>query len=123
VASPYKEKPLWLRPFAALRCALAGLRTTTRHEVAFQMELVAVAILAPLAFYVSDGAVERALLVGSLLLVLIVEVVNSAIEATLDRISLETDPLIGGAKDVASAAVLLSLVNAAMVWGLVLLSG
>jgi diacylglycerol kinase (ATP) len=122
VASPYKEKPLWLRPFAALRCAFAGLRATARQEVAFQLELAAVAILAPLAFHVTDRAVERALLVGSLLLVLVVEVVNSAIEATLDRISLEADPLIGRAKDVASAAVFLSLVNAAAIW-LLLLSG
>jgi len=66
---------------------------------------------------------ERALLIGSLLLVLIVELVNSALEATLDRISLEDHPLIGRAKDIGSAAVCLALVNAAVVWLLILLAG
>jgi diacylglycerol kinase (ATP) len=120
MTSPYKAKPLWLRPFAATRCAMAGLNATLRQEVAFQMELVAVVLLVPLALYATDRALERALLVGSLLLVLIVEVLNSALEATLDRITLEADPLIGRAKDIASAAVFLSLVNAAVIWLLVL---
>jgi diacylglycerol kinase (ATP) len=64
--------------------------------------------------------VERALLVGSLLLVLIVELLNSALEATLDRVSLEDHPLIGRAKDIASAAVGLSLVNVVVIWGFIL---
>jgi diacylglycerol kinase (ATP) len=120
MTSPYKAKPLWLRPYAATRCALAGLGATARSEVAFRLELAAVAVLAPVALYATDKALERALLIGSLLLVLIIEVVNSALEATLDRISLQADPLIGRAKDVASGAVFLSLVNAAAVWLLVL---
>jgi diacylglycerol kinase (ATP) len=90
--------------------------------VAFRLELAAVVALVPVALYATDKGLERAVLVGSLLLVLIIEVVNSALEATLDRISLQADPLIGRAKDVASGAVFLSLVNAAAVWLLVLAS-
>jgi diacylglycerol kinase (ATP) len=82
--------------------------------------VVAFALLVPFAFFIGKTAVERALLVGSLLLVLIVELLNSALEATLDRISLEHHPLIGRAKDIASAAVGLSLVNAGVIWLLIL---
>jgi diacylglycerol kinase (ATP) len=120
VESRYKSKPLLARPFIALRCALAGLAAAWRHEVPFRLEILAIAVLAPLAFFLGETAVERALLVGSLLLVLIVELVNSALEATLDRISLEDHPLIGRAKDIGSAAVCVALVNAALVWLLVL---
>ena len=115
-ASRYKSKPLLLRPFIALRVAVQGLAAAWRHEIPFRMELVAFAILSPVSFWVGKTAVERALLIGSLLLVLIVELLNSALEATLDRVSLEHHPLIGRAKDIASAAVGLSLVNAAAVW-------
>ena len=114
--SPYKSKPLLARPFIALRCAFAGLAAAWRHEVPFRLEILAVAVLVPLAFVVGDTGVERALLIGSLLLVLIVELGNSALEAALDRISLETHPLTGRAKDIASAAVFLALVNAAVIW-------
>jgi len=120
--SRYKSKPLLLRPFIALRVALQGLAAAWRHEVPFRMEVVAFALLLPVAFFVGSTAVERALLVGSLLLVLIVELLNSALEATLDRVSLEHHPLIGRAKDIASAAVGLSLVNAGVIW-LLLLAG
>jgi diacylglycerol kinase (ATP) len=119
-ASRYKSKPLLLRPFIALRVALQGLAAAWRHEIPFRMEVVALAVFFPLSFYVGKTPVERALLVGSLLLVLIVELLNSALEATLDRVSLEHHPLIGRAKDIASAAVGLSLVNAVMIWGLIL---
>ena len=120
-ASRYKSKPLLLRPFIALRVALQGLAAAWRHEVPFRMEVVAFAVFFPLSFVVGKTPVERALLVGSLLLVLIVELLNSALEATLDRVSLEDHPLIGRAKDIASAAVGLSLVNAVVIWGFVLL--
>ena len=83
------------------------------------MEVVAFALLFPFAFFIGRTAVERVLLVGSLLLVLIVELLNSALEATLDRVSLEHHPLIGRAKDIASAAVGLSLFNAGVVWLLI----
>ena len=114
--SRYKSKPLLARPFIALRVALRGLAAAWRHEVPFRMEVVAFAFLFPLSFIAGKTAVERALLVGSLLLVLIVELLNSALEATLDRVSLEHHPLIGRAKDIASAAVGLTLVNAAAIW-------
>jgi diacylglycerol kinase (ATP) len=120
-ASRYKSKPLLLRPFIALRIALQGLGAAWRHEVPFRMEVVAFAVFFPLSFFVGKTPVERALLVGSLLLVLIVELLNSALEATLDRVSLEDHPLIGRAKDIASAAVGLSLVNAGVAWLFILL--
>jgi diacylglycerol kinase (ATP) len=122
VHSPYKTKPLVARPFIALRCALAGLAAAWRHEVPFRLEVIAFLILAPVAMILGEGGVERALLVGSLLLVLIVELVNSALEAALDRISLETHPLTGRAKDIGSAAVFLALLNAAVLWLLILLT-
>jgi diacylglycerol kinase (ATP) len=117
----YKSKPLALRPFIALRVAVDGLAAAWRHEVPFRMELLAFAVLLPISFYVGQTAVERALLVGSLLLVLIVELVNSALEATLDRVSLEDHSLTKRAKDIASAAVGLALLNAAVIWLLILL--
>jgi len=119
--SRYKSKPLLARPFIALGVALQGLAAAWRHEIPFRMEVVAFAFFLPLSFFVGRTAVERALLVGSLLLVLIVELLNSALEATLDRVSLEHHPLIGRAKDIASAAVGLTLVNAAAIWLFILL--
>lgn len=119
--SRYKSKPLLLRPFIALRVALQGLAAAWRHEIPFRMEVVAAALLFPFAFLIGTTAVERALLIGSLLLVLIVELLNSALEATLDRVSLEDHPLIGRAKDIASAAVGLSILNAGAIWLFVLL--
>jgi diacylglycerol kinase (ATP) len=119
--SRYKSKPLLLRPFIALRVALDGFAAAWRHEVPFRMELAACAVLLPASFFIGRSAVERALLIGSLLLILIVELVNSAFEATLDRVSLQDDPLIKRAKDIASAAVGLTLVNAAVMWLFMLL--
>jgi diacylglycerol kinase (ATP) len=119
--SPYKAKPLLLRPFIALRVALDGVSAAWRHEVPFRMEVVGCAVLLPASFYVGDTAVERALLIGSLLLVLIVELVNSALEATLDRVSLDDHPLIKRAKDISSAAVGVALLNAGVIWLLIVL--
>jgi len=120
-ASRYKSKPLLLRPFIALRVALEGLAAAWRHEVPFRLEILACLIFVPLAFWVGKTAVERSLLIGSLILVLVVELLNSALEATLDRVSLDDHPLIKRAKDISSAAVGLSLVNAAAVWLFILL--
>jgi diacylglycerol kinase (ATP) len=114
--SRYKSKPLALRPFIALRVALEGLAAAWRHEIPFRLEVFAFAVFFPLSFFVGKTAVERALLVGSLLLVLIVELLNSALEATLDRVSLDDHPLIKRAKDISSAAVGLTLVNAGVIW-------
>jgi diacylglycerol kinase (ATP) len=82
--------------------------------------LVVVAVLAPLGWMLGANGAQRALLIGSLVLVLIVELINSAIEATVDRISLERHDLAKRAKDLGSAAVMLSIATAALVWGLVL---
>jgi diacylglycerol kinase (ATP) len=119
--SPHKGKPLYARPVFATRIAVEGLAAAWRHEVAFRLEVIACVFLVPFSFFLGKTAVERALLIGSLLLVLIVELVNSALEATLDRISLEEHALVKRAKDVSSAAVGLALVNAAAIWLLIFL--
>ena len=106
----------WLRLRQAVRYSMRGLRSAFRHEAAFRQEVVAVVILAPVAVFFPFSSVERVLLIGSLLLVLIVELLNSGIEAAIDRISAEDHPLSGHAKDVGSAAVMLSLVLAALTW-------
>ena len=105
----------------ATRNSLAGLWAALRHEASFRSELAAAALLVPLALWLGPGPLERALLVGSVLLVLVVELLNSALEATVDRISLERHPLAKRAKDTGSAAVMVSLILAAAVWVLVLL--
>lgn len=118
--SPFKSKPLLARPFIALRLSWEGMAAAWRHEVPFRMEVLACLVLVPLAFWVGETSVERALLIGSLLLVLVVELVNSALEATLDRISLDEHALIKRAKDIGSAAVAVALVNAAVMWAFLL---
>ena len=104
----------------ATRYSIAGLAEAARHEAAFRQELLLAAVLVPLGLYLGKTAVERALLVGSVLLVLVVELLNSAVEAAVDRISLEEHPLAKRAKDLGSAAVMLSLVTLGVVWLLVL---
>jgi diacylglycerol kinase (ATP) len=101
---------------------LAGLAAAARHEDAFRQELILVVLLTPLALWLGHTGVERALLIGSLIVVLIVELLNSAIEATVDRISFENHRLAKRAKDIGSAAVMLSLVNAGLVWLLIIFS-
>jgi diacylglycerol kinase (ATP) len=108
-------------PVRATRIALAGLAAAAREELSFRIELAALALAIPLGLYLGRNGVERALLVASVLLVPLVELLNSALEATVDRISLERHPLAKRAKDVAAAAVLISIVNACAVWALVLL--
>jgi diacylglycerol kinase (ATP) len=102
--------------------SVAGLKATFVHEAAFRQELLLCAILVPLAFYFGRTGVEKALLLGSLLLILIVELLNSAVEAVVDRIGAEEHDLAGRAKDMGSAAVFLSLVNAGVIWLLVILT-
>jgi diacylglycerol kinase (ATP) len=97
-----------------------GLLAAVRAEQSFQQELVVLAVLTPVALWLERGGVERALLLGSLLLILIVELLNSGLEAVVDRIGRERHPLAGRAKDLGSAAVFLSLVNAGLIWLLVL---
>ena len=106
----------------ATHYSLAGLAAAVRHEDAFRQELILVVLLTPLALWLGDTGVERAQLIGSLILVLVVELLNSAVEATVDRISFENHRLAKRAKDIGSAAVMLSLVNAGVVWLLIILS-
>jgi len=100
--------------------SVAGLKAAFKHEAAFRQELALLLMLVPLALWLGDNGVERALLIGSLLLVLIVELVNSAIEAVVDRFGGELHALSGRAKDIASAAVFIALINVFVVWLLVM---
>ncbi|OGA19039.1 MAG: diacylglycerol kinase [Betaproteobacteria bacterium RIFCSPLOWO2_02_FULL_66_14] len=104
----------------ATRHSLAGLAAAVRHETAFRQELALAAVLVPLGLALGADGVERALLAGSVLLVLVVELLNSAIEAVVDRIGSERHELAGRAKDLGSAAVMLSIATTAAVWLLVL---
>jgi len=117
----FKGKSGVRRIVDATRYSLAGLAAALRHEDAFRQELIAVVVLAPIGWLLGAGGIQHALLIGSLILVLIVELVNSAIEAVVDRVSLEQHDLAKRAKDLGSAAVMLSIANAAIVWVLVLL--
>ena len=119
--SPHKGKTGLKRVWNAFFYSLDGFRAAWKHEDAFRQEAILAFILIPLALLLTDAALERALMIASVLLVLIVELINSAIEATVDRISLENHQLAKRAKDIGSAAVLIALVNVLAVWGLVLL--
>ena len=118
----YKGRSGLRRILDATRYSLSGLAAALRHEDAFRQELIAVAVLAPLGWMLGENGVQRALLIGSLILVLIVELINSAVEAVVDRVSLERHDLAKRAKDLGSAAVMLAIANAAIIWGLVLLA-
>jgi len=97
-----------------------GLIAAFKHESAFRQELFLVVLLTPLGLWIGDNGIERALLLGSLMLILLVELLNSGIEAVVDRIGSEPHELSGRAKDLGSAAVFISLLNAAIVWLLVI---
>jgi diacylglycerol kinase (ATP) len=99
--------------------SLAGLRTAWRSEAAFRQECVLALVLTPLAFWLGETAVERALLIGSCLLVLIVELLNTAVEYVVDRVGTDHHQLSGHAKDLGSAAVFVSLLLTGVVWGLI----
>ncbi|MGB1109216.1 MAG: diacylglycerol kinase [Gammaproteobacteria bacterium] len=99
---------------------MKGFRATLKHEEAFRQEVMLMVVLAPLGAWLGDDGIERALLIGSLLIVLIVELLNSGIESAIDRISDEHHPLSGRAKDQGSAAVFVSLALVILTWGLVL---
>ena len=109
------------RILRALGASLRGLAGAFRDEAAFRQELAFAAIVIPLGLWFGRNGIERALLVGPVLLILIVELLNSAIEATVDRIGLERHVLAGLAKDIGSAAVLMSFVLLIAMWLLVLL--
>ena len=99
--------------------SLAGLRAAWQHEAAFRQEVMLAVVLIPAGIWLGRTAVERSLLIGSCLLVLIVELLNSAIEAMVDRVGTEPHRLSGQAKDLGSAAVFMSLTLVLVVWGLI----
>ena len=100
--------------------SIKGLRACWRYESSFRLEVYLFVLLAPLAIWLGQSAIERALLIGSLLLVLAVELVNSCIEVLIERYGGEHHELAGRAKDMGSAAVFVMMMNALLVWGLLL---
>ena len=116
--NPNKHRPGITHAWRATRVALQGLRAAWVHEDAFRQEVLVALIAIPAALLSNAGLTGRALLVGSIFLVLIVELLNSALEAAVDHASMAPHPLAGRAKDIASAAVFISIVNAIAIWGL-----
>ncbi len=119
-AAPPKSRGGLQRLLPALRYSLAGLRAAWRHEAAFRQEVYAGLPLLLIAPFVAAQRWQAALMIGAILLVWIVELLNSGLEALCDSVSRELHPLLGRAKDLGSAAVLLSIVNAVLVWALLL---
>lgn len=118
--SPYKGKTGLRRLWNAFGYSLAGFRAAYKHEDAFRQEIHLAIILIPLALWLPASHIGKALMIASVLLVIMIELLNSAIEAAVDRISLDKHDLAKRAKDIGSAAVLVSLINVAITWGLVL---
>lgn len=119
--SPFKGKTGLVRIVHAFFNSIAGLKDAWRHESAFRQEVLLAAVLIPIALWVPIAPVERAFLVATVMLVLIVELLNSGVEAAIDRISFEHHSLSKRAKDIGSAAVLVSLLLCAFVWAVILL--
>ncbi|MBK7415214.1 MAG: diacylglycerol kinase [Dechloromonas sp.] len=119
-AQEFKGKKGLTRLWNALGYSRDGIAAAWHHEAAFREEILLATVAIPLAFYLGKTGVERALLVGSVILILIVEILNSAVEAVVDKASPEKHELAKRAKDMGSAAVLLSLLNAAVVWACIL---
>ena len=117
--NPYKGNRGFTRAWHALKNSIAGFRVAIEEESAFRQELTLAAILVPCGALVPVDAVSHVLLVGSVLLVLIVELLNSSVEAAIDRISLERHELSRRAKDLGSAAVTVALATCVLTWGLI----
>ena len=120
-ARPPKSRSPFTRLWNALFYSLDGISAALRHEDAFRVEIILALVLVPIALQTPASGLGKAVMVASILLVLIVELVNSAIEAVVDRISLEDHVLAKRAKDMGSAAVMIALVNVPVVWLLILL--
>jgi diacylglycerol kinase (ATP) len=118
--SPFKGKTGIKRLANAFTYSVAGTLAAFKHEDAFRQEVILSAILIPLAIYLGQTVIEQALMIASILLIIIVELLNSSLEATVDRISIKRHKLSKRAKDIGSAAVFFSLVNAAVIWFLIL---
>ena len=114
--SEFKSKDGLNRIQGAIKYSTQGLTHMVRHEAAFRQELIACCVLVPLALWLPLNAVEKLLLLGSMALVLIAEIINSAIEAVVDRVSLDRHPLAGRAKDMGSAAVFVAVIWGVVVW-------
>ena len=117
---PHKGMTGFRRLCNAALYSVAGLKAAFRHEDAFRQEVFLAAILIPAALFLPASGSGKALMVGSVVLVLVAELLNSAVEAAVDRISLEQHELAKRAKDIGSAAVMLALINVPVVWLLVL---
>ena len=122
MVSSFKSTSGWRRITRAWGYSLQGLRAAIRQEASFRQELLLAVVLVPCAFWVGNTPVQIALLLATLFAVLIVELLISALETVADAVSIEEHPLIGRAKDIGSAAVLLTLIMAAIVWLAVWLS-
>jgi len=101
--------------------SIAGFKAVWKHEEAFRQEFFLLIVAAPLALWLTANNIERVLLIGSIISVLLVELLNSAVEAAIDRIGFEHHELSGRAKDIGSSAVMLSLALAAMTWAMILI--
>ena len=118
--SPYKGKTGIKRLVNALGYSIAGTLAAFKHEDAFRQEVVLAVVLTPVALYFGETVIDQALMISSLLFIIVVELLNSSIEATVDRISVKHHKLAKRAKDIGSAAVFFSLINAAVIWFLLL---
>jgi len=120
VESPHKGKTGLRRVWNAMLYSVAGLKAAYKHEDAFRQEVWLAIVLVTTAAFLPVTGLGKAVMIGSVLLVLVVELLNSAVEATVDRVSLENHRLAKRAKDIGSAAVMISLLNVVVVWALVL---
>ena len=118
--SPYKGKTGIKRLLNAFKYSVAGTLAAFKHEDAFRQEVFLSVILIPLAIYLGETTTEQALMITSVILIIIVELLNSSVEATVDRISVKRHKLAKRAKDIGSAAVFFSIVNASVIWFLIL---
>ena len=119
-SAEFKGKTGLVRLWNALGYSRDGLAAAWKNEAAFREEVLLAAIAIPLALFLGKTGVDRSILIGSIILILIVEILNSAVEAVVDKASPEKSELAKRAKDMGSAAVLFSLLNAAVVWACVL---
>jgi diacylglycerol kinase (ATP) len=116
------KKPTGIdRIIKAAGYSMAGLKAAWKHEAAFRQELCALAVLLPLGFFLGHNGLERAMLISSGMMVLVTELLNSAIEAVVDRTGLEHHPLAKRAKDLGSAAVFISITIVIIIWVLILI--
>ncbi|WP_153306461.1 diacylglycerol kinase [Desulfogranum japonicum] len=104
----------------ATECSIKGLKAAWQNEAAFRQEVIMCALLIPLGIYLGETGLERALMISCLLLIIIIEIMNTAVEAVVDRIGIQRHILSGLAKDLGSAAVAISLLNCVLVWGFIL---